>query len=318
MMRYFLFLYRCESHFDQDVFELCPPIDWITFLTSLPKGASPNRRDHGRGLCAEEWARFCGCHSCANSIAKYVRSKKYFFKKTFLLSKDKWSSEPDIFNCSKRGAGSAEKPTSWIQRHLSLKKKKGRGQSSNKNLSSLETGSASQSLSAVNKFGSAPILLINSYDEDIDQPAKNFRRPSCIDNVVPVSIGRRRQGHPPDDPDGGDRARGLVRNSSPTNATNHSSSAEAHKHKDRDQLDRPPTITVGELLSEESQSNVCATPTAKATTSDMVATSLNVLLPGKAAAASDPLRHKASAPDDGLQPSEAQQPAALSTKDLRQ
>ena len=91
-------------------------------------GANPNRRDSGRSLCAEEWARFCGCHNCADAIAKYIRSKKYFFKKTFFqLSKEKWTSEPDLLagkssavEKSRGGGGSG----SWIQRHLSLKRKK--------------------------------------------------------------------------------------------------------------------------------------------------------------------------------------------------
>jgi len=91
-------------------------------------GANPNRRDSGRSLCAEEWARFCGCHNCADAIAKYIRSKKYFFKKTFFqLSKEKWTSEPDLLQAGKsstveksRGGGGS----SWIQRHLSLKRKK--------------------------------------------------------------------------------------------------------------------------------------------------------------------------------------------------
>jgi len=93
----------------------------------LSAGANPNRRDSGRSLCAEEWARFCGCHNCADAIAKYIRSKKYFFKKTFFqLSKDKWTSEPDLL----AGKSSAEKSrgggggSSWLQRHLSLKRKK--------------------------------------------------------------------------------------------------------------------------------------------------------------------------------------------------
>jgi len=94
----------------------------------LSTGANPNRRDSGRGLCAEEWARFCGCHNSADAIAKYIRSKKYFFKKTFFqLSKEKWTSEPDLLagksspsNEKSRGAGGS----SWLQRHLSLKRKK--------------------------------------------------------------------------------------------------------------------------------------------------------------------------------------------------
>jgi hypothetical protein len=69
-------------------------------------GASPNRRDHGRRLCAEEWARFCGRHSCADAIQKYIRSTKYFFAKTFLLAKDKWKSEPDLLQLQEPAVGS--------------------------------------------------------------------------------------------------------------------------------------------------------------------------------------------------------------------
>ena len=98
-------------------------------------GASPNRRDYGRRLCAEEWARFCGRHSCADAVAKYIRSTKYFFTKTFLLAKDKWKSEPDLVQLadaagSTSGGGRNKAPAArrdsggWIQRHLSLKRKK--------------------------------------------------------------------------------------------------------------------------------------------------------------------------------------------------
>jgi len=98
----------------------------------LCEGASPNRRDYGRRLCAEEWARFCGRHSCADAIAKYIRSTKYFFTKTFLLAKDKWKSEPDLLQLAGPAAGSTggqHKSTrrdsgGWLHRHLSLKRKK--------------------------------------------------------------------------------------------------------------------------------------------------------------------------------------------------
>jgi len=101
------------------------PVERALCLFGLP-GANPNRRDNGRSLCAEEWARFCGCHNCADAIAKYIRSKKYFFKKTFFqLSKEKWTSEPDLLAGK---SSSAEKSRAggggWLQRHLSLKRKK--------------------------------------------------------------------------------------------------------------------------------------------------------------------------------------------------
>jgi len=105
-------------------------------------GASPNRRDYGRRLCAEEWARFCGRHSCADAIAKYIRSTKYFFTKTFLLAKDKWKSEPDLLQlvgpAGSTSAGGQHKATrrdsgGWLQRHLSLKRKKQQPQVSTTN-----------------------------------------------------------------------------------------------------------------------------------------------------------------------------------------
>jgi len=151
-------------------------------------GANPNRHDYGRGLCAEEWARFCGRRACADAIAKYIRSKKYFFTKTFILSKDKWSSEPDLAKTAapvetSRGGGS------WIQRHLSFKKKKSTG--------GTESPSSPGSLQKATRCVSSPELA--GTDE---APSPNLRaaaptatrRPSCIDGVVPLNIAKCRRG----------------------------------------------------------------------------------------------------------------------------
>ena len=43
-------------------------------MTILFSGASPVRRDYGRGLTAQQWARFCGRYLCAESIEKFVRT----------------------------------------------------------------------------------------------------------------------------------------------------------------------------------------------------------------------------------------------------
>lgn len=40
-------------------------------------GASPIVTDYGRGLRAEQWARFCGRHSCAEIIEKCSRTALY-------------------------------------------------------------------------------------------------------------------------------------------------------------------------------------------------------------------------------------------------
>lgn len=37
-------------------------------------GASPARRDYGRGHTAAQWARYCGRYMCAESIEKFVRT----------------------------------------------------------------------------------------------------------------------------------------------------------------------------------------------------------------------------------------------------
>ncbi|XP_014206637.1 tankyrase-1-like isoform X2 [Copidosoma floridanum] len=54
-------------------------------------GANPTLRDHGRGLRAEQWARFCGRYVCAEVIERFARSR--------LLEKStscRWGSEPEL------------------------------------------------------------------------------------------------------------------------------------------------------------------------------------------------------------------------------
>ncbi|KAI0213431.1 Ankyrin repeat domain-containing protein 33B [Lamellibrachia satsuma] len=149
-------------------------------------GANPNRHDYGRGLCAEDWARFCGRRACADAIAKYIRSKKYFFTKTFILSKDKWSSEPDLAKTvtpteTSRGGGS------WIQRHLSFKKKKSTGN---------ESPSSPGSLQKATRCVSSPELAGTESppSPNLRAAAVITRRPSCIDGVVPMSLAKCRRG----------------------------------------------------------------------------------------------------------------------------
>ena len=151
------------------------PIEIISFV-----GANPNRRDHGRGLCAEEWAKFTGRENCATAISKYVHSKKYFLKKTFLMTRDKWSSEPDLWKkgrhkeMTKTEKGGAK---GWVTRHLSFKRKRNAQQKSDGMSSSLDESSRSTS---------SPQLTI-----EVSSPPgspKAPRRPSCIDGVVPLNM----------------------------------------------------------------------------------------------------------------------------------
>lgn len=167
-------------------------------------GANPNRRDRGRGLCAEQWARFCGCHNSAEAISKYIHSKKYFFKRAFLMSKDKWSSEPELASRTKTADDAKSRRDgggggNWIQRHLSLKRKSSKsssaaGKKDGTGPASLHGESpSSSSVAATNRSGSAPLLITISPAAGVGTTAgasnsRNFRRPSCLDGVVPVSI----------------------------------------------------------------------------------------------------------------------------------
>ncbi|XP_075229956.1 uncharacterized protein LOC142329346 isoform X2 [Lycorma delicatula] len=55
-------------------------------------GASPTMRDTGRGLRAEQWARFCGRYVCADVIEKLSRHR--LLERT--TSYGNWGSEPEL------------------------------------------------------------------------------------------------------------------------------------------------------------------------------------------------------------------------------
>jgi len=98
------------------------------------------------------------------------------------------------------GAGGSESSKSsrgsWLQRHLSLKrggsKKTGSRDGSGTTGKSLDEGpSLDEGLSSSSQLsGSAPLLItISPVNSPPSTPgAKSFRRPSCVDGVVPVSI----------------------------------------------------------------------------------------------------------------------------------
>ncbi|KAK0091856.1 hypothetical protein PV326_002616 [Microctonus aethiopoides] len=53
-------------------------------------GANPTLRDYGKGLKAEQWARYCGRHVCADNIERFSRHK--FMEKNSC----RWGSEPEL------------------------------------------------------------------------------------------------------------------------------------------------------------------------------------------------------------------------------
>lgn len=55
-------------------------------------GASPTMIDTGRGLRAEQWARFCGRYVCADVIEKLARHR--LLERTTAYGR--WGSEPEL------------------------------------------------------------------------------------------------------------------------------------------------------------------------------------------------------------------------------
>ncbi|KAJ9599920.1 hypothetical protein L9F63_009748 [Diploptera punctata] len=64
-------------------------------------GASPTLRDTGRGLRAEQWARFCGRYVCAEVIEKFARHR--LLERTTAYGR--WGSEPELGTRLLMGAG---------------------------------------------------------------------------------------------------------------------------------------------------------------------------------------------------------------------
>jgi len=89
---------------------------------------------------------------------------------------------------SSSGESSKSSRGSWLQRHLSLK----RGGSKKNRDSNRTTGkSLDEGLAGSSQLsGSAPLLItISPVNSPPSTPgAKSFRRPSCVDGVIPVSI----------------------------------------------------------------------------------------------------------------------------------
>ncbi|XP_041374862.1 photoreceptor ankyrin repeat protein-like [Gigantopelta aegis] len=61
----------------------------------LYAGGDPKLRDHGRKLCAEEWARYVGRTECSEAISKFSNTKRFYLKSK-LAQTERSSSVPDL------------------------------------------------------------------------------------------------------------------------------------------------------------------------------------------------------------------------------
>ncbi len=95
-----------------------------------------------------------------------------------MMSREKWSSEPELLR-RKRSDKGDRATGNWISRHLSFKKKRP-GQQEDASMSPKEPV----------RTTSSPMLLTNEKTPP-GSPAP-MRRPSCIDGVVPINIPKLR------------------------------------------------------------------------------------------------------------------------------
>ena len=100
----------------------------------------------------------------------------------------RWNSEPDLPSRKQKVEQQKDKNQgNWIQRHLSFKKKK---RNRLESTDSTDTPSPDSPLASDKRTSSSPILIMCDDDGDRVETAQAaaYRRPSCIDNVVPLSI----------------------------------------------------------------------------------------------------------------------------------
>ncbi|XP_064597850.1 ankyrin repeat domain-containing protein 33B-like [Liolophura sinensis] len=90
-------------------------------------GASPKIRDPGRHLCAEEWARFCGRHDCADAIAKLSHTRSFFSKPKFRTLREKSCSVPDLSQAEDCKPAASDKSSKDDSQHSSNGRTKGIG-----------------------------------------------------------------------------------------------------------------------------------------------------------------------------------------------
>ncbi len=111
----------------------------VQIFVDLNSGASPVRRDYGRGLTAPQWARFCGRYVCAESIEKFVRTA---VPGGAALIADPSTTMNPITSSSSKAAKKAAKSASSDKSRLRLRSKSAGGRSKNENSAEKSSGSS--------------------------------------------------------------------------------------------------------------------------------------------------------------------------------
>ncbi|KAK6627469.1 hypothetical protein RUM44_009946 [Polyplax serrata] len=132
-------------------------------------GASPSLKDWGRGLRAEEWAKYCGRHGCAEAIEKFSKQKNSTF--------GKWGSEPEFSRMHNPKIKSQIIPSSSGS-NIKLKLQKAFGTSSHPGSNSNGMYSVVTQLSTVALCASSPVLQSST-----SPSIKSLLRPLSVPKV---------------------------------------------------------------------------------------------------------------------------------------
>ncbi|XP_025082740.1 neurogenic locus notch homolog protein 4-like [Pomacea canaliculata] len=141
----------------------------------LYAGADPKLRDHGRKLCAQEWARYCGRKDCADAIAKFSNTKRFCLKSRFTAGLERSSSLPDLF----AGQQMAKPPH---KRSHSLRKKIRKMLPGNHDSNTLNVASAGSPFAVIARCVSTPAL-----PGGLKSPPA-MKRPVSADSIPRVEV----------------------------------------------------------------------------------------------------------------------------------
>ncbi|KAL8591022.1 hypothetical protein ACOMHN_002567 [Nucella lapillus] len=149
----------------------------------LYAGADPKMKDHGRKLCAEEWARYCGRKDCADAIAKFSNTKRFCLVRSRINSNDtaavlsRANSLPDLF------AGQQERPKTAHKRSHSLRKKIRKILPGHHDSNTLNVANAGSPFAVIARCVSTPAL-----PGGLKSPPADMKRPVSVDHIPRVEV----------------------------------------------------------------------------------------------------------------------------------
>ncbi|XP_050418548.1 ankyrin repeat domain-containing protein 24 [Patella vulgata] len=148
----------------------------------LYAGADPKLRDHGRKLCAEEWARYCGRKDCAEAISKFSNTKRFLQRSRLAQATERCSSVPDLASDIFSGTSPQQRQS---HKRQSLRKKIKKMLPCNNENIGLSLGEPGSPFAVIARCVSSPVLP--GVLSPVNSPP-SLRRPVSADDIPKVEI----------------------------------------------------------------------------------------------------------------------------------